>query len=162
MGTMLQFSNEKHQIAFEDLSKEHKDRVAAIVKHDNDSQKAAKELGVSWSSFDRATAKIFRQKFNATKLEVFPFLYKHKKQQNKSLASKLMELITKQEFRCALTGVKITPENAVVDHIEPIANGGDHSIENLQWVHKEVNRMKGSMEQSEFIDICRKVSQWTA
>lgn len=157
---MLQFSNEKHQIAFEELSTEHKDRVAAIVKHDNNSQKAAKELGVSWSSFDNTLGKIFRDKFFATKHVVFPFLKKNRR--SKSLAAELMQLITKQDFRCALTGVKITPENAVVDHIEPVANGGDHSIENLQWVHKEVNRMKGSMEQIEFISICRKVAQWTA
>lgn len=72
--------------------------------------------------------------------------------------SDLMRLVEAQQYRCALSGIELTPETAALDHITPITNGGEHSIANLQWLNCEVNRMKGMLSVEVFIDICRRVS----
>jgi hypothetical protein len=75
-------------------------------------------------------------------------------------SQQLLRLLEKQGHRCALSGVKLTPETAELDHIVPLAKGGSNAISNVQWLHKRINRMKGSMKQDDFIDMCSKVSQW--
>jgi len=72
--------------------------------------------------------------------------------------SDLMRLVEAQEFRCALSGIELTPETAALDHITPVASGGKHSINNLQWLNSEVNRMKGMLSVDVFIDICCRVA----
>jgi hypothetical protein len=75
--------------------------------------------------------------------------------------SYLMELIKKQEYRCELSGMEITPDNATLDHKVPISKGGEHVEGNLAWVHAEINRMKGQLPLDEFVSLCRKVAQYT-
>lgn len=71
----------------------------------------------------------------------------------------LCELLEKQDYRCALTGRELTPDDIAVDHIIPISCGGDFSIKNSQLVSKSVNRAKHTMSQEEFITLCRSVSE---
>jgi 5-methylcytosine-specific restriction endonuclease McrA len=71
----------------------------------------------------------------------------------------LCELLEKQDYRCALTGRELTPDDIAVDHIVPISCGGDFSIKNSQLVSKSVNRAKHTMSQEEFITLCRSVSE---
>jgi 5-methylcytosine-specific restriction endonuclease McrA len=66
----------------------------------------------------------------------------------------IRELIEKQCYKCALSGVPLDPDNAELDHIVPVSDGGDHSIDNLQVLHKVVNRMKGAMSNEEFVKWC--------
>lgn len=73
----------------------------------------------------------------------------------------LRNLIESQQYRCALSGVVLTPDTAELDHKIAVANGGDHSIENLQVVHVDVNRMKSAMGNDEFIRWCKLIAQWT-
>jgi predicted DNA-binding protein YlxM (UPF0122 family) len=71
----------------------------------------------------------------------------------------LMELVKKQDFKCALTGQDITdPSLASLDHIVPVSNGGGNEVNNLQWVLSEVNRMKGTLTQERFIELCCKIA----
>lgn len=42
----------------------------------------------------------------------------------------------KQNFKCAITGEQLTPENASADHRIPIAKGGANTIDNIQMVTK--------------------------
>lgn len=77
----------------------------------------------------------------------------------RAFAKELRKLIEKQGYKCALTGVHLTPRTAELDHITPIKKGGSNEIENLQWVSRQVNRAKGSMLQSEFIEMCRLVCE---
>lgn len=72
--------------------------------------------------------------------------------------SDLMKLVESQQYRCALSGIELTPETAALDHITPVAIGGEHAIANLQWLNCEVNRMKGMLSVEVFIDICRRVT----
>ena len=64
------------------------------------------------------------------------------------------------DYRCELTGVKMTPQTVSMDHLQPLCNGGDHIMSNLQFVTKEANRMKGTLSQHDFIAICRQVVAW--
>lgn len=69
-----------------------------------------------------------------------------------------MSMIERQQFKCALSGLPLEPETASLDHIVPIARGGEHCIENIWIVHQQVNAAKGSMTTDEFITLCRAVS----
>jgi 5-methylcytosine-specific restriction endonuclease McrA len=72
--------------------------------------------------------------------------------------NELRELIARQQYCCALTGVSLCPEDAQLDHVVAIANGGDNSIGNMQVVHKTINAMKGTLSNRELITWCRMVA----
>ena len=72
----------------------------------------------------------------------------------------VLRLLERQAYRCALTGRRLTPETSSIDHIVPIRCGGEHTIENAQVLHKDVNRAKGSLTSDEFIGMCREVARW--
>ena len=74
----------------------------------------------------------------------------------------VLRLLEKQQYRCALTGRRLTPQTAALDHIVPIRFGGEHLIENAQVLHKDVNRAKGSLTSDEFIGLCREVTLWSS
>jgi len=69
----------------------------------------------------------------------------------------LMELLEKQDYCCRLTGRKLTPESASIEHLQPISQGGTDSLENLAWVEWAVNKAKGEMTLDEFVSMCRDV-----
>jgi 5-methylcytosine-specific restriction endonuclease McrA len=72
-------------------------------------------------------------------------------------ATNVLQLLEWQGYRCALTGRLLTPETASLDHIVPVRHGGEHRIENVQVLHKEVNRAKSTMTNEEFVQLCREV-----
>ena len=72
-------------------------------------------------------------------------------------AKQILELVEKQQYRCAITGRPLTPSDASMDHIVPLSRGGKHSIENIQIVHRQINAMKGTMTQEELIAIAREI-----
>lgn len=69
-------------------------------------------------------------------------------------------LFEKQKRKCALSGINLQfgydgTGNASLDRIDSskgYVNG------NIQWVDKRVNKMKMEFNQSEFIDMCKKIS----
>jgi len=74
--------------------------------------------------------------------------------------SNVLLLLKQQQYRCALTGRELTPQTAALDHILPIRCGGEHVMENVQVLHKDVNRAKGSLTNDEFINLCNDVVNW--
>ena len=72
-------------------------------------------------------------------------------------AKRIRHLVEIQEFRCAMTGIELTPGDANLDHIVPIAAGGKHVMGNVQVVHKVINQMKSTLPKDEFIEWCRRV-----
>jgi 5-methylcytosine-specific restriction endonuclease McrA len=78
----------------------------------------------------------------------------------KVTAKRLRRLIEEQGYRCALTGWKLEPDVAYVDHSTPLSRGGTHAIENLQVLHASVNTAKGTMTTQEFVEMCLAVADW--
>lgn len=76
-------------------------------------------------------------------------------------AAKLMRQLHQAGYRCALSGVSLTPKMSSLDHSIPLSKGGGHVMGNVKFVHPVINRMKGEMTDQEFIDWCRHVVQWT-
>lgn len=72
-------------------------------------------------------------------------------------AKRIRRLVELQGFKCSMTGLPLVPEDANLDHIVPIAAGGDHVMSNVQIVHKIVNQMKSTLPSDTFVDWCRKI-----
>lgn len=70
----------------------------------------------------------------------------------------VLDLLERQDYVCPLTGRKLTPETASLDHIVPLARGGDHAIENVWIVDCQANAAKGTLLADEFIQLCRDVT----
>ena len=77
-------------------------------------------------------------------------------------AVQLKELIEQQDYRCAASGELLEPSSASLDHIVPVADGGTNELSNLQWLHAEVNRMKGTLPMGRFIELCGKIARWNS
>ena len=73
---------------------------------------------------------------------------------------KVLGLLRHQDYRCALTGRILTPDNVALDHVLPMSRGGKNLIENAQALHKDVNRAKATLTNEEFIQLCREVVAW--
>lgn len=70
-------------------------------------------------------------------------------------------LYLKQDKKCALSGLPIeivrcskTRNTASLDRID--SNFG-YNRDNVQWLHKDVNNLKGSMSSKDTIELCRKI-----
>ena len=70
----------------------------------------------------------------------------------------LLDILKQQNFRCALSGCELTPENVSSDHKIPLSNGGKHELKNVHLVTRQVNAMKGTMSVEEFVSMCRRVA----
>lgn len=78
------------------------------------------------------------------------------------------ELFLKQNKKCALSGVDITlstdfkncqPDyNKISASLDRIDSNKGYEIGNIQWVHKDINKMKHKFEQNYFIEMCKKVT----
>lgn len=76
-------------------------------------------------------------------------------------ADDAIEVFEKQGGRCAMTGVELTTDGAFNDitaSLDRIDNGAGYTKDNIQWVHKGVNFMRGDMPLGEFVDACRAVA----
>jgi hypothetical protein len=71
----------------------------------------------------------------------------------------LKSILDAQNYRCALSGEELTPENVALDHIVPVIEGGDFIASNCQLVTSAVNRAKNTMSERDFIAMCIRVSK---
>ena len=74
----------------------------------------------------------------------------------------LWDLFVKQNRKCALTGLDISFRSTSHKYdgtasLDRIDSTKGYVKGNLQWVHKNINRMKSNYSEQEFIDMCRKV-----
>lgn len=75
-------------------------------------------------------------------------------------AQYLDKLLISQDFKCSLSGLpifllKANGGTASLDRIDSLKG---YIIGNVQWVHKDVNKMKNNFEQSKFIDYCKLIA----
>jgi 5-methylcytosine-specific restriction endonuclease McrA len=161
MDEEMQFSCCEFASSFQTkISETARKRIWAYWKG-RSSAKAIRLLGLNCDekTFGKRLREITQRMGAKSSLDLFP---RTKKATSQIDAAFLKKLIEKQEYRCALSGVVLTPDEAELDHIVPFEQGGKHVKSNVQWVHREVNRMKAQMRQVEFIEWCRKVSMWSS
>lgn len=72
-------------------------------------------------------------------------------------ANQLRELWEKQNGFCALTGRPLDVM-AEIDHILPIAKGGDNSLSNSRWLCREANQAKHCLTDEQFFELCRVIT----
>ncbi len=77
----------------------------------------------------------------------------------------IWNLFLKQDKKCALSGVDIGFSKKTIDKHETTASldridsSKGYIIENIQWIHKEVNRMKMDMDETRFIRWCDMIAK---
>lgn len=79
----------------------------------------------------------------------------------------LYDLLLKQNKKCALTGVHIDLTESrkssnvnfelMTASIDRIDSSKGYEPNNIQWVHKDINRMKWAFPQNQFIEMCQLV-----
>lgn len=72
-------------------------------------------------------------------------------------AQQLAKLWHDQKGVCALSGERLTAQNAHLDHILSRSVGGPTTISNLRWLHEVVNHAKWTFTDVDFILFCRKI-----
>lgn len=83
----------------------------------------------------------------------------------------LWDLYEKQDRRCALTGREILLKPAIhknnvdwrvvtasLDRIDPTKG---YTTNNVQWVHKEINRLKNNYPQEKFVSMCKEIVDYS-
>lgn len=73
--------------------------------------------------------------------------------------NELRKQLERQHRLCFYTGQLLTPDNATVDHVVPLARGGSSRIENCVWCLATVNAAKGSMTFEEFIAVSKQIAE---
>jgi len=74
------------------------------------------------------------------------------------------DIYVKQNGKCALTGITLKfrkGENRIqTASLDRIDSSKHYTIDNIQWVHKEINRMKGCLPEDKFLEFCKNVVTW--
>jgi hypothetical protein len=92
-------------------------------------------------------------------------LYVNGRKREKLTQKDLLDLIEKQNYKCAISGISLTCNleksvnflfNASVDRINA---GKEYTIDNIQLVCKCLNKWRADTDLSIFIEICRKVAK---
>jgi len=69
----------------------------------------------------------------------------------------LWKIAKKQKLKCALSGVKLTCDNASLDHLISKSRGGVNIPSNVRLVIKEINIARQIMTDEQFISMCQNV-----
>lgn len=80
----------------------------------------------------------------------------------------LYELYIKQEKKCALSNLEIElPSFSLIKSkclnlgsIDRIDSSKSYTEGNVQWVHKDINKMKMDLDQEQFLKLCKLVAQY--
>jgi 5-methylcytosine-specific restriction endonuclease McrA len=103
-----------------------------------------------------------RRQLKYRKKHAFKRMCKHaNRAQLLKLTPKMLWRIAKnQKLVCPLSGRKLNSENVSLDHIMPLARGGQNIIENIRLTDKSVNLAKHVLSDAEFMQLCKEVVSW--
>lgn len=71
------------------------------------------------------------------------------------------EILASQDSKCALSGIPIAANGDFTDitaSLDRVDNAEGYSNSNVQWVHKEINMMRGVLSVERFKELCDLVS----
>ena len=77
-------------------------------------------------------------------------------------AAKIAE---KQNWKCALSGINLIFSgdfNKITASLDRINNLTGYEVNNIQWVHKKINMMRGELNVENFIFFCKEVSMYNS
>lgn len=117
-----------------------------IWKENNTTFSGYKVISGSYFSSIKAGAKARNIKFDLTIEEVW-------------------NQLEHQDFRCALSGVQIYRSALTKDKWSNTASldrklsDEGYNVHNIQWVHKDVNKMKNSYSDSYFVNMCKTIAK---
>lgn len=115
--------------------------------------KGLRERSPRWSGYENIPLSYFTQiKYGASKRNI-----------NFNITIENMhEQWMRQNGLCALTGIPLEISykdgNASLDRINSSIG---YSTENIQWVHKDINRIKSDLNQEDFIELCTAVAEFS-
>lgn len=71
-------------------------------------------------------------------------------------------LFIKQNRKCALSGIDLIIDTTAkynTASIDRIDSSKGYELDNIQWVHKDINFMKRTYSQKYFLEMCKKVAE---
>ncbi|MBL8019415.1 MAG: hypothetical protein JNM27_07100 [Leptospirales bacterium] len=66
-------------------------------------------------------------------------------------------LLERQKYKCALSGLDLTPQNTIAEHIVPLQQGGKHCFANIYLVETRVSKLKRNLLEQDVIDIAKAI-----
>lgn len=69
-------------------------------------------------------------------------------------AKYIADLLSFQGFKCSYTGLSISMKDKTAS-LDRKDNEQGYTMNNVHWVHKKINFMKGSISHEEFLETCR-------
>lgn len=80
----------------------------------------------------------------------------------------ILELLEKQDYKCALSGLPLIMSktfskdrtnlaSSTTASLDRIDSNKSYTVDNVQWIHKHINKMKNAFNQDYFIEICSKI-----
>jgi hypothetical protein len=74
-------------------------------------------------------------------------------------------LFLMQDKKCALSGLKLTfpksqKDKSYTASLDRIDSSKGYTIDNVQWVHKDINIMKNKYSQNYFINMCKLINEY--
>jgi len=73
-----------------------------------------------------------------------------------------VDIFERQGGRCALTGLPLVPNGdfgAITASLDRVDNSRGYVRGNVQFVHKQVNMMRGELSMERFRELCRLVTE---
>jgi hypothetical protein len=70
-------------------------------------------------------------------------------------------LLIQQNHKCCLTGLPIAIGNSTIEttaSLDRINSDLGYTLNNIQWIHKDVNKMKMDFNQDKFIKLCKLIA----
>ena len=72
----------------------------------------------------------------------------------------MKEVYDMQDHKCAITGLSLYFRPTKVASLDRINNAGGYTRDNIQWVHKDINKMRNSYSMEYFVKMCKAVVEY--
>lgn len=69
------------------------------------------------------------------------------------------KLLFECDFKCQLSGLPLIEDEKFVGSVDRKDNSLGYVMGNVQWLHKDINKMKWAFAESYFIAMCKRVAE---
>lgn len=126
-----------------------------ITKSCGDGKHKTGEAHYGWSGYEDISGTYYCSLKKGARRRKIPF---------KITISQMWEQFIKQDRKCSFTGLLLTFNKNQRDSngtasLDRIDSSKGYVAGNIQWIHKDINRMKNSFPQQHFVEMCELVSK---